>query len=161
MTLHPDCHALEALPLRLLIIAVVACLSVVPASDALESLKDKAFLQRCETQLEMAIRTSQMISMEGYGAARTLQLDFRSEGDLRMRSVTMGGGWGEPCMSSAILELSSGGKLIRTALEPAVWMATEDGTGLTMRAEMFVLRLTSASVEQGPMVLCEAMPWTS
>ena len=161
MTLLSDCHALEALPLRLLIIAVVACLSIVPASDALESLRSKAFLQRCETQLEMAVRTSQLISMEGYGAARTVQLDFRSEGDLRMRSVTMGGGWGEPSMSSVILELSSGSRLIRTAVEPAIWMATENGTGLTLQAEMFDLRLTSASIEQGPLVVCEAMPWTS
>ena len=120
MTLALDRFALEALPLRLLIIAVVAGLSIVPASDALESLRTRTFLQRCEVQLEMVIRTSQMISLEGYGAARTVQLDFRSDGGLRMRSLTIGGGWGEPSMSSAVLELSSGSRLVRTALEPVL-----------------------------------------
>ena len=63
-----DTRALEALPLRLLVIAIAAGLSVVPAAEALESLRDRSFLQRCETQLDTIIGTCQMISMEGYGA---------------------------------------------------------------------------------------------
>ena len=161
MTLAFDRRALEALPLRLLVIAVVAGLSIIPASDALDSLKNRSFLQRCEMQLELTIRTSQMMSLEGYGAVRTVKLDFRSDGSLRMDSLTIGGAWGQPGMSSVIMELSSGNRLIRTSLEPVIWMASADGGELCVGSDMFALRLTVASSEAIPLILCEVLPWIS
>lgn len=161
MALRQDRRALEALPLRLLVIAVVAGLSVIPAAEALESLRDRTFLQRCELQLDTAIRTSQMIAMEGYGAVRTVQLDFRSDGKLRMASVTIGDGWGEPGMASIVLELSTGRRMIRTAMEPAVWITSETHQGLRVCSESFALRLTVAPHESVPIIVCEALPWTS
>jgi hypothetical protein len=156
-----DARALEALPLRLLVIAIAAGLSVVPAAEALESLRDRSFLQRCEIQLDAIIGTCQMISMEGYGAARTVSLDFRSEGRLRMASLMIGDSWGEPGMTSVVLELTSGGKMIRTISEPAVWLTSAGHEGLRIDSESFSLRLTVGFPGSVPVIVCEAETWIS
>jgi len=156
-----DTRALEALPLRLLVIAIAAGLSVVPAAEALESLRDRSFLQRCEVQLDAIIGTCQMISMEGYGAVRTVSLDFRSEGRLRMASLMIGDSWAEPGMTSVVLELTSGGKMIRTASEPAVWITSADHEGLRIDSESFSLRLSVGGSSSVPVIVCEVETWIS
>jgi hypothetical protein len=156
-----DTRALEALPLRLLVIAIAAGLSVVPAAEALESLRDRSFLQRCEVQLDAVIGTCQIISMEGYGAVRTVSLDFRSEGRLRMASLTLGDGWAEPGMTSVVLELTSGSRMIRTASEPAVWITSADHEGLRVDSQSFSLRLTVGNSSSVPVVVCEVETWIS
>ncbi|MDH3365384.1 MAG: hypothetical protein OEM29_05215 [Thermoplasmata archaeon] len=161
MALRHDNRALEALPLRLLVIAVAAGLSVIPAAEALESLRDRSFLQRCEVQLDIIIGTCQMVAMEGCGAARTIPLDFRSEGRLRMASITIGDGWAEPRMTSAVLEFTSGWRMIRTATEPAVWITSADLEGLSVSSQAFSLRLTVGLQGLVTVVICEVGPWTS
>jgi hypothetical protein len=156
-----DTRALEALPLRLLVIAIAAGLSVAPAAEALESLRDRTFLHRCEAQLDTIIGTCQMISMEGHGAVRTLLMDFRSEGRLRMASLAVGDGWGEPGMTSVVMELTSGAMMIRTASEPAVWITSEDHEGLRVNSQTFCLRIAVGGSSSLPMIVCEAEPWIS
>ena len=161
MPLVRDLYALEALPLRLLIIAIVAGLSIMPAADVLESLRDRSFIQRCELQLDTMMRTAQAISIEGLGAVRTVHLDFTSDGRLQMASLTVGDEWGKPCMTSIVLELSSGGRMVRTAMQPAIWLTSEGRDGLCIMAEAFDLRLEVASYDSVPTIVCEALPWTS
>ncbi len=156
-----DTRALEALPLRLLVIAIAASLSVVPAAEALESLRDRSFLQRCETQLDTIIGTCQMISMEGPGAVRTLLMDFRSDGRVRMASLSVGDGWREPGMTSVVMEFTSGAMMIRTASEPAVWITSEDHKGLRVNSQSFCLRVAVGNYSSLPMIVCEAEPWIS
>lgn len=147
--------------MRLLIVAVVAGLSIAPASEALESLRDKAFVQRCELQLDLAVRTAQIVAVEGEGSVRTIHMDFQSDGDLGLASLTIGDGWGKPYMASLVLELTSGGRMIRTASEPVVWLASEDSHGIRMCTEVFDLRLTASGYGSVAMVICEVQPWTS
>lgn len=132
-----------------------------PAAEALDSLKNKTFLQRCELLLDTAIRTSQRMAMEGFGAVRTISMDFRSGGGLRITSLTVGDEWGEPGMASIILELSTGVRMVRSAKEPVIWMASETYEGLRVYSEFFDLRLTTGSHQSLHVVICEALPWTS
>jgi len=161
LRLFHDTRALEALPLRLLVIAIAAGLSIVPAAEALESLRDRSFLQRCEVQLDAIIGTCQIISMEGYGSVRTMSLNFGSEGRLRMASLMIGDSWAEPGMTSVVLELTSGGRMIRTASEPAVWITSTNHEGLRIDSESFSLRLAVGYSSSVPVVVCEAETWIS
>ena len=161
VAIKTDQSALEALPLRLLIVAVVAGLSVVPAASALQTLQDRSFLDRCAVQLESIVNTAQVISLEGFGSMRTIDLDFRSDGSLRMNRLGIGGGWMDPTLSSVVLELSSGRKLIRSADEPFVWLATESNECLETSSPLFTLTLTASRLDGGPLVVCEVIPWTS
>ncbi|MCJ7490440.1 MAG: hypothetical protein MUO87_09965 [Thermoplasmata archaeon] len=161
MTIKTDRNALEALPLRLLIVAVVAGLSVVPAAGALQTLQDRSFLDRCAVQLESIVNTAQVVSLEGFGSRRTIDLDFRSDGSLRMDRLGIGGGWTDPTLSSVVLELSSGRKFIRSADEPFVWLATESHECLDTSSPLFTLSLTASRLDGGPLVVCEVIPWTS
>ena len=161
MAMKTDRNALEALPLRLLIVAVVAGLSVVPAANALQTLQDRSFLDRCAVQLESIVNTAQVISLEGFGSMRTIDLDFRSDGSLRMNRLGIGGCWAEPTLSSVVLELSSGRKLIRSADEPFVWLATGSHECLETSSPLFTLTLTASRLDGGPLVVCEVIPWTS
>ncbi len=161
MTIRTDRDAVGALPLRLLVVAVVAGLSVVPAAGALQTLQDRSFLDRCAVQLESMVSTAQVVSLEGFGSMRTIDFDFRSGGSLGMNRLVIGGGWMDPTVSSVILELSSGRKLICSADEPFVWLATESHECLETSSPLFTLSLTASRLDGGPLVICEVIPWTS
>jgi hypothetical protein len=161
MTIAADRNAVEALPLRLLIVAVVAGLSVVPAASALQTLQDRSFVDRCVVQLEKIIHTAQVVAVEGLGSKRTLDIDLRSEGALRMTELVIGGPWMEPAMSSVVLELSSGRRLLSSAEEPFVWLAADSLEGLRSSSPRSTLVLTASESENGPLVVCEVLPWTS
>ncbi|MCJ7489039.1 MAG: hypothetical protein MUO87_02680 [Thermoplasmata archaeon] len=161
MAIKTDRNALEALPLRLLIVAVVAGLSVVPAAGALQTLQDRSFLDRCAVQVESIVNTAQVVSLEGFGSRRTIDLDFCSDGSLRMNRLGIGGCWTDPTLSSVVLELSSGRKLIRSADEPFVWLATGSHECLETSSPLFTLSLTASWLDGGPLVVCEVIPWTS
>jgi hypothetical protein len=161
MPIGRDRRAVEAIPLRLLIVAVVACMSVVPAAGALQSLQDRSFLDRCTIQLETIVATAQVVALEGLGARRTVDVDLASEGPLRMSSLAIGGPWMDPHMSSAVLELSSGRRLIRQAEEPFAWLASESLDMLVVRSPVFELSLMASESEGEGLVLCEVVPWTS
>lgn len=161
MTLGSDVRALESLPLRLMIIAIVAGLSIGPAASALHALEDRNFLHRCDIELHRLICASQAVAMEGVGSARTIEVDLSSDGRLRVASVSMGDEWGGPWMSSAVLELSSGRQVIRSASEPSVWIASADLDRMVVSSERFRAWLHCDLLDGRPLVICEVLPWTS
>lgn len=161
MRLRSDDAGLESLPLRLMIVAVVAGLSIAPAAGALQALQDRSFIHRCEIQMETLIGASQTVLMEGLGAKRTVDVNLFSDGSLRVTMVRIGDEWGSPYMASVLLELSSGRRLIRSATEPSVWLAS-DGLGqLATGSDRFRLALSWDIRDGRQMVRCEVLPWTS
>jgi hypothetical protein len=78
MRLKLDIGALESLPLKLMIVAMVACMSVIPAGQALDELRDRDYVARAKLQLETVISAAQMLMIDGPGGVRTLRLDHRA-----------------------------------------------------------------------------------
>ncbi|OGS42895.1 MAG: hypothetical protein A3K67_06315 [Euryarchaeota archaeon RBG_16_62_10] len=148
MRIRSDLDGLESLPLRLMIVAVVATMSVVPAATMLETLQAKEFMNRAALQLEKIVSAVQVLAIEGPGGVRTLSLEFGSQGELRFRGLVMGDDQGGPNMSSVQLLLSNGARMVRTSSEPPVWLRDASGHGLTVSAPACDLRL-SAVLEDG------------
>lgn len=98
-------------------------MSVVPAADALESLKDKDFLRRAEAQIEQFVWTAEAVALEGPGSKRTVVMDFTSDGGLRFERLTIGDRAGGPNATAARLTLSTGASIVRLTDTPAVWMS--------------------------------------
>ena len=140
-----------------MVVSVVAVLSVLPAAEALDTLRDRAFTDRCAVQLGKVVSLAQIVSMEGAGASRVLRLDFRSEGALSMQSLSIGGGPGDPYMASIALELSSGARMIRSAEEPFVWMASETLGAVEVHSAVFDLRMSATWHEGVEFVQCEVL----
>lgn len=135
MGLSADARAVEALPMRLLVVAVVAAMSVVPAAQALETLNDRDFLARAELAADKVVAAAQMLSMQGPGASKVLELDLSSDGGLRISVMTVGDALGGPRASAVVLELSSGARIVRSAEDPPVSMTTDQGSGLEVRSD--------------------------
>jgi hypothetical protein len=141
MRISQDQRAVEALPLRILIIAIIAAVSIVPAADALESLRQSEFLKRAEHQLDVIISTAETLVMEGPGSARTLALDFSSYGRARFSLLVLGDALGGPGMARVMLTLSTGSKMLSIADNPPVWIRGVGGSGLIIQTPVFDLRL--------------------
>lgn len=141
MRLPRDAAALESFPLRLMIVAVVAAMSVAPAAGALEALQDRDFVSRARLAMDRVVHVAQMLSMQGPGAARTVDLDLSSEGGLRALRLRVGDAPGGAYASALVLELSSGGRLISLASEPPVRMCSASLEALVVDSERFSLRL--------------------
>ncbi|MGQ9587685.1 MAG: hypothetical protein ACUVT7_04800 [Thermoplasmata archaeon] len=156
MRLHENCSGLEAIPLRLMIIAVVASLSIVPAADMLQNLKNREFVRRAVLQLEDVITTAEVLAIEGPGGARTLALDFRGDGHLRFRALHIGDADGGPNMSAAVLRLSDGAAIIRMTDTPPVWLRSADGESLEITSPVLELRMCGTLEGQTFYVLVEA-----
>jgi len=161
LRIQADRRAVETIPLRLMIIAVVAGLSVIPAADALDALRDRSFLDRCAVQMESLIATAQVVAMEGVGSRRSLELDLRSDGGVRLDTLRVGGGWTDQYMSSVVLELSSGRVMSRQADEPFVWLCSPSFGPLTTRSTVLTVSLTASESDGRRLVICEVMDWTS
>lgn len=161
MRLRSDDEALESLPLRLMIVAIVAGMSIGPAASALQALEDRNFLHRCEIELERLISASQAVAMEGTGSRRTVEVDLSSDGRLRVTRVMIGDAWGGPWMTSIALELSSGRRMIGSVDEPVVWLASHELDRLVVGSDRFDAML-SHDIRSGRQVaICEVLPWTS
>lgn len=141
MRLSGDERALESFPLRLMIVALVAAMSVVPAAEALESLQDKDFLSRAGLMMDKVVFAAQMLAMQGPGASRTVELDLSSEGGLSAARVVIGDAPGGPYGNAVVIELSSGARLIRTALDPPASMTSAHGQSLEVESCRFSLVL--------------------
>jgi hypothetical protein len=142
MSLRHDRSGLESLPLKLMIVAVVASLSIIPASEALESLRVRDFARKTETQLDLIIGTAQIVGIEGPGSARTLDLDLEGGTRMRFASLSMGDHKGGPNMSSIILRFVGGGSTVRSASNPPVWMTGLDRESLVIDTPRFRLTLS-------------------
>lgn len=139
MRLSRDQRALESFPLRLMIVAVVAAMSIVPASEALESLQDRDFVSRAGLGMDKVVYMAQMLIMQGPGALRTVELDLTSEGTLSAVRIVIGDVPGGPYGNAVVLELSSGAKLVRLAQDPPACMTSTFGQGLEVKSCRFSL----------------------
>ncbi len=141
MRLSGDQRALESFPLRLMIVAVVAAMSVAPAAEALESIQDRDFLSRAGLMMDKIVYAAQMLVMQGPGASRTVELDLSSGGGLSAIRVTIGDTPGGPYGNAVVLELSTGAKLVRLALDPPAYMTSAFGQGLDVESCRFSLAM--------------------
>ena len=155
MRLKRDDSALESMPLRLMIVAVVVSMSVIPASEALETLRNGDFIRRAETQLDVIISTAEVLAIEGPGGTRTIELDFSSEGSLRFQSMVIGDYDDGPNASAVVLRLSNGGTIVRSADDPMVTMSSGGPAGLFIASSSCRLRLSCELADTCPRVLVE------
>jgi hypothetical protein len=141
MRIESDSSGLESIPLKLMIIAVIAALSIVPAANALENLEDRDFLRRAEAQLDRILATVEILGVQGPGSLRVLDLDFSSGGSLRFLELTLGDTLGGPRASSVVLTLSTGAKVVKQADDPPVEMSVGGDECLIIRSELSSIRM--------------------
>jgi len=161
MTLGGDAQALESLPLKLIIVAMVATMSVVPAGEALDGMKTKVFLTEADLQLDRMATAAQIVAIEGPGSSRTLDLDFSSDGRLAFAKIIIGDAEHGGCMSAVILELTNGARLVRLIEDPPVWLRGPENSGLVVFTPEFELRMTLSVVNSTYCVVAEVVSWTS
>ncbi|MBN1678586.1 MAG: hypothetical protein JW880_08625 [Candidatus Thermoplasmatota archaeon] len=143
MRLTGDCGAVESIPLRLMIVAVVVSLSILPAAGALDTFRNRDLVRRVALELDEMMAVAQVMAIQGPGNARTLTFDLRGDGSLQFDRLTIGDSAGGPNMSSAVLRFTNGAVLSRSALEPTVWLRSGSGEALTVDTPFFRLRLES------------------
>ncbi len=152
-----DDEALESLPMRLIVVAVAAAMSIIPAAEALETLQDRDFVSRARLTMDNLVGVAQMLSMQGPGAARTVDVDLSSEGGLRALGLRVGDVPGGAYASAVTIELSSGASLLRLAQEPPVAMVSSEGGTLVVEAERFTLRMETALLGDERVVTVEVV----
>lgn len=157
MRLSRDPEGLESLPLRLLIVAAVAAMSVAPAAEALDTLQDRDFLTRAGLTLDKVVHVAQMLSMQGPGAARTVDVDLSSEGGLRAVRLVIGDCPDGPRRYAVVLELSSGAVLTRSAEDPPACMTSLLCASLETRSTELSLRMQAQVIDGGCVVLVEVV----
>ena len=148
MSLGSDLEAIETIPLRLMVIAVVVALSVLPAAQALDTLKTRDFLQRASQQLDSIMDTIEVLIVEGPGSVRTKSLDFSSSGDLGFRCLRVGGAPESANSTSVVLVLDNGGTLVRVSPNDEIPVSAKDGGRLEVWRDRFDIRM-SAEFEKG------------
>jgi hypothetical protein len=142
MRLRHDRSGLESLPLKLMIVAVVASLSIIPASEALDGLRVRDFARKAELQLDQVIGTAQVVGIEGPGSVRTLDVDLDGGARMRFASLSIGDHRGGANMSSVVLRFVGGGTTVRSASNPPIWMTGLDGESLVINTPKFKLTLS-------------------
>lgn len=157
MSLRHDRSALESIPLRLMIVAVVVSMSIIPASEALETLRNGDFVRRAEAQLDGLIATAEVLAIEGPGGVRSVNLDFRSDGGLRFLSMVIGDSESGPNASAIVLCLSNGGTMVKLAQDPPVRMSTCASSGLLIESPACCLRLSCQMAGLCPLVTVESV----
>jgi len=157
MPLRTDCAGLESLPMRLMVVAVVVSLSVVPAARALDSFERREFLVRAAAEVERILAVAQVLTVEGPGSARTLVCDLSGGGPVEFESITLGDRIGGPNMSCAVLRLSTGAAIVRTAHEPAIILTGPGMRPLTVTDPRFELRLSGNLEGMDVVILAEVM----
>lgn len=151
-----DCQGVETIPLRLMIVAVVVGLSVLPASEALDTFRNRDLVKRAALELDEMMAVAQVMAIQGPGNVRTLTFDLRGDGSLRFDRITIGDSDDGPNMSSAVLRFTNGAVLSRSAHEPAVWLRSASGGALTVESPVFELRLESVLENRVLSVIAEA-----
>ncbi len=158
MLMHPlrtDIAGVESLPMKLIIVAVVATMSVVPAAQALSGLENREFARRSEIQLELIVTAAQVLTVQGPGNARTLSIDFSTNGKLGFDRFTIGDRVGGPNSSSVILAFNNGAVMIRIADDPGCVICTSDMVGLTCTQCEFNLRMVAVLGNRTTLIVVE------
>lgn len=156
MGLREDRRAVESIPLRLMIVAVIVSLSILPAAGALDTFRNRDLVRRAAMELDEMMAVAQVMAIQGPGNVRTLTFDLRGDGSLRFDKLTIGDSVGGPNMSSVVLRFTNGAVLARSALEPAVWLRSGSGGALTVDSPFFQLRLESVLEEHALSIVAEA-----
>ena len=157
MSLSRDCAGLESIPLKLMIVAVVASLSVIPASQALQGLENRDFVRRAGFGLELIISTAQTLTTEGPGSVRTISLDLRGDGSLRPDRLTIGDRVGGPNASSTVLRLANCATIVRSAADPPAMIIGPDRTALVTSSFVLDLRMSAMLGNRTVYVLVEVV----
>lgn len=155
MSIKRNHDALESLPLKMMIVAIVASMSVIPAGQALDGFRNRDYMTRIQLQLDGVISAAQTLMIEGPGGVRTLHFDFKKDGQMGFEGLSIGDERGGPNMSSVILRLAGGGMVVKTATEPQVWMMGNSGSALTIFNPAFDLRLSAQLGNRTAYVLME------
>lgn len=142
--LRNDTGGLESLPLKLIIVAVVATMSVLPASQALSGLENREFARRAQIQLDLVVRTAQVLAVQGPGNVRTINLDFTTNGKLSFERITIGDRVGGANSSSCVLVLSNGARMIRVATDPGCIICSHSMLEFESTHAKFDLRMNAA-----------------
>jgi hypothetical protein len=150
-----DDRALESIPLKLIVVAVVASMSVLPAAKAFAGLESHEFVRRAEIQLDRLVTASEILTVQGPGNVRTLDLDFSSDSDLAFQKFMIGDRPGGPNESCAMLILSNGGVMTRLASNPYCTICSTDRGPFHSYEACFSIRMTSAFENRTTVVLVE------
>lgn len=151
MHLRRDDRALESLPLKLVIVVVVATMSVLPAARALAGLEDREFARRAGLELDRIVTAAELLTVRGPGNVRTISLDFSSDGGLSYQNLTAGDRQGGPNASGVVLRLSNGARITRLAEDPQCVLRSVEGDALVATQPRFDLRM--AAVLEGGMTV--------
>ncbi len=157
MRIREDDRALEALPLRLMIVAIVAAMSIVPATEALNTVRDREFLIRAELQLEEIIASAQRLSMQGPGSIDHIDLDFSSAGRMRLQSLNIGDSIGGAYECSVVLELVSGAQIVRTASSPPAMITSQGDESLEICSEICTIRMVGGVIDGRQCIIAEVI----
>ncbi len=157
MSLRMDSRGLESLPLKLMIVSVVASLSIIPAAQALENMRTKDFINRIELQLDRIVSSAELLAINGPGGVTTVELDFSSQSRLSFDCLMIGDRDGGPNMSSVVLRFSNRAVMIESSSDPPVWFRTEDARSLIVDAPRFDLRMSAQIDGRTEFILVEAV----
>jgi hypothetical protein len=155
MSLRRDDAGLESLPLKLMVVAVVASLSIIPAAEALDGMRTREFARKAGLQLATVVACAETLTVEGPGNVRTISLDFSGDGAVRFSRLIIGDAKDGANVSSVILELRSGAFVIRMADQPPAWMCSSTGGGLQISSPVLDLRMSSLLSDQTEYILVE------
>jgi hypothetical protein len=155
MSFQGDIGGLESLPLKLMVVAIVASLSIVPAAEALEGMRTREFFRKAELQLATIVASVETLVVGGPGNVRTVSLDFRGDGKVRFSSLAIGDARDGANISSIILELASGALMVRMADQPPAWMCSSAGDRLLITSPTVDLRMSSCLSDEINYVLVE------
>jgi hypothetical protein len=143
MPIRWDDQALVSIPLKLIIVAVVATTAVLPAAQALAGLESREFVRRAEMQLDRVVTAAQVLTVQGPGNVRTLSLDFTSAANLEFEELRVGDRRGGSNSSCAILILSNGALMTRVATDPTCDICSRDMTAFVASQLVFDLRMVA------------------
>ena len=152
-----DASALESVPLKLIIVAAVATMSVLPAAQALAGLENREFARRAEVQLDLIVTTAQVLTVQGPGNVRTINLDFMSDGSLQLDRILVGGPAGGVNSSSVRLVLNNGAVMTRIAQDPTCAICSPSMTGLVLYQASMELRMAAVLENRTTLIIVEAL----
>lgn len=155
MSLGSDRRGLESLPLKLAIVAIVAGISIVPAADALSTLRNREFVQMAASELDRIASVAETLAISGPGNARTLTVDFTSEGSVRFLALTIGDRLNGSNASALVLQLSTGASMVRTLSAPPICMTSSVGSAVEIEEPVFELKMTATAGARSMYVLVE------
>jgi len=153
MTVRWDSEGLESIPLKLIIVAVVATMSVLPAAQALSGLESRDFVRRAGVQMDRLATLSQVLTVQGPGNVRTVDLDFSSESRLAFEQFMFGDEPRGANESRVMLVLNNGGIIVRLASEPPCTICAEDRGPFVSNQATFSIRMTSVFEDNRTIVL--------